>query len=93
MTLVAAHPASAQQNAGRGNRGPATPAPVTTEAGIDLAAIALDSTVMPPEFQLFYEATIPGIDAAEVLLGGQITQAEIDETGLLRFYQSVYSTS
>ena len=90
--VVTGTAASAQTGPGRGNREASTPVPTSTSAALDLAAIALDSTVLPEEFQLFYEATIPGTDVSEVLLGGQITQEEIDETGLLRFYQSVYST-
>ncbi len=72
----------------------ATPAasPVAVGERLDLAAMALDSTDIPPEFQLFFETYLDPIQVGQQLVGEQVEQSEIDETGLLWFYQSIYST-
>lgn len=57
---------------------------------LDLAAMALDSTVVPEGFQLFYEIYVPGNVIADDLTGGIIPQAEVDATGLQWYYESVY---
>lgn len=65
-------------------------APQTTAPRLDLAAMALDSTVYPAGYTLFYELYIPGNRVGADLTGGLISQAEIDASGLLWYYESVY---
>ena len=64
--------------------------PSTEAPRLDLAAMVLDSTVVPAGFRLFYEVYIPGNHISTDLTGGAISQAEIDATGLQWYYESVY---
>lgn len=64
--------------------------PSAEASRLPLAAMVLDSTVVPEGYQLFYEVYIPGNRISTDLTGGAITQAEIDATGLQWYYESVY---
>jgi hypothetical protein len=64
--------------------------PSATGPRLDLAAMALDSTVVPEGYTLFYELYIPGDRIASDLTGGAITQEEADATGIQWYYESVY---
>jgi len=72
---------------------PASPAASPEALGdrLDMAAMALDSSVLPPEFQLVYESYIAPA-ALDLRLGGIIEQSEIAATGLRGYYESSYST-
>ena len=71
---------------------PTMPAPVSPPAAprLDLAAMVLDSTVVPEGYTLFYELYLPGSRIGSDLTGGLIAQTEIDATGLQWYYESVY---
>lgn len=69
---------------------PAVLSPSTLAPRLDLAAMTLDSTVVPEGYTLFYELYLPGSRIGSDLTGGLITQAEIDATGLQWYYESVY---
>ncbi len=69
---------------------PSAGSPEATAPRLDLAAMALDSTVMPAGYVLFYEVYVPGGRISSDLTGGQIPQAEVDATGLQWYYESVY---
>lgn len=60
---------------------------------IDLAAIALDSNDLPAEFTLTFEAYLGGDDIASQLFADRFTEAEIEEIGLLWYYESQYQTA
>lgn len=64
--------------------------PAAAAPRLDLAAMVLDSTVVPEGFTLFYELYIPGERISTDLTGGAISQAEIDTAGLQWYYESVY---
>lgn len=67
-----------------------TGSPAATAPRLDLAAMVLDSTLVPEGFTLFYEVYIPGNRISADLTGGAITQEEIDASGLQWYYESVY---
>ncbi|MCA9858163.1 MAG: hypothetical protein KC438_00505 [Thermomicrobiales bacterium] len=69
--------------------GDASPSP-TIEERLDLAAMALDSTVAPEGYTLFYELYIRGDQVSTMLTGGAITEDEIASSGLQWYYESVY---
>lgn len=62
----------------------------TTAPRLDLAAMVLDSTVMPDGYTLFYEIYIPGDRVSSDLTGGLIAPDEIASSGLQWYYESVY---
>jgi hypothetical protein len=64
--------------------------PAANAPRLDLAAMVLDSSVVPEGFTLFYEIYIPGSRISNDLTGGLIPQAEIDAAGLQWYYESVY---
>lgn len=73
----------------------ATPvgSPVAAETELlDLAAMALDSTDVPPEMTLFYETYFSVDSLANLLFSGNVSKEEILATGLLQYYDSSYST-
>ena len=72
---------------------PAAGSPAASVPRLDLAAMALDSTVVPAGYTLFYELYIPGSRIGSDLTGGLISQDEIDATGLQWYYESVYVSS
>lgn len=65
--------------------------PVAAEQRLDLAAMALDSTDLPPEFQLFYETYVTP-DTLAQRLGDIVTAGEVAATGILWHYESSYGT-
>lgn len=64
--------------------------PAAAAPRLDLAAMVLDSTVVPEGFTLFYELYIPGERISADLTGGAVSQEEVDATGLQWYYESVY---
>ncbi len=73
----------------------ATPvgSPVAAENRLfDLAAMALDSTDIPPEMTLYYETYFSVDSLANLLFSGNVSKEEILATGLLQYYDSSYST-
>lgn len=69
---------------------PSAGSPTSTAPRLDLAAMALDSTVVPEGYTLFYELYLPGSSISTDLTGGTIPQAEFDAVGLQWYYESVY---
>ncbi len=71
---------------------PTVPAPEASPSAprLDLAAMVLDSSVVPEGYTLFYELYLPGSRIGSDLTGGIIAQDEIDATGLQWYYESVY---
>jgi hypothetical protein len=69
---------------------PATSSPAASAPRLDLAAMVLDSTLVPEGYTLFYEVYIPGSRISADLTGGAISQEEIDSAGLQWYYESVY---
>ncbi len=65
----------------------------TVAPRLDLAAMALDSTVVPDGYVLFYELYLPGSRIGSDLTGGLISQTEIDAAGLQWYYESVYTSA
>jgi hypothetical protein len=90
----------AAQAAAQGRGSSETPIPETAPPGtptaaqgerLDLAAMALDSSVIPPEFRLFYETYIPP-SSLSLRLAGLAEPSEIEATGIIAYYESSYST-
>lgn len=69
---------------------PSASSPAAAAPRLNLAAMVLDSTVVPEGYTLFYEVYIPGSRISSDLTGGTIPQAEVDATGLQWYYESVY---
>jgi hypothetical protein len=95
LWLMIAAQASAQGRNPAETPVPAAPAtessPAAQGEALDLAAMALDSSVLPPEFRLFYETYISP-PTLSLRLAGLVEQSEVEATGLISYYESSYAT-